>query len=79
MPGSWSAMEASFADRGPQQVRIRHTERLAEPGIEPSVGSKGDSNDNAPAETIKGLYKAELFNRRALRNPRSRWRTRPWK
>jgi transposase InsO family protein len=38
---------------------------LAEAGIEPAVGSKGDIYDNAPAETIKGLYKAELIDRRA--------------
>lgn len=38
---------------------------LAEAGIEPSVGSRGDSYDNAPAETINGLYKAELIHRRA--------------
>ena len=42
-----------------------YTERLAEAGIEPSVGSKGDSYDNALAETINGLYKAELIHRRA--------------
>jgi len=41
-----------------QYVSIRYTERLAEAGIEPSVGSKGDSYDNALAETINGLYKA---------------------
>ena len=49
---------------------IRYTERLAEAGIEPSVGSKGDSYDNALAETINGLYKAELIHRRAP------WKTR---
>ena len=48
-----------------QYVSIRYTERLAEAGIEPSVGSKGDSYDNALAETINGLYKAELIHRRA--------------
>ncbi len=42
-----------------------YTERLAEAGIEPSVGSRGDSYDNALAETINGLYKAELIHRRA--------------
>jgi transposase InsO family protein len=45
-------------------VSIRYTERLAEAGIETSVGSKGDSYDNALAETINGLYKAELIHRR---------------
>lgn len=53
------------SDRGSQYVRIRYTERLAEAGIEPSVGSKGDSYDNALAETINGLYTAELIHRRA--------------
>lgn len=53
------------SDRGSQYVSIRYTERLSEVGIEPSVGSKGDSYDNALAETINGLYKAELIHRRA--------------
>jgi transposase InsO family protein len=52
-------------DRGSQYVSIRYTERLAEAGIEPSVGSKGDSYDNALAETINGLYNTELIHRRA--------------
>ncbi len=52
------------SDRGSQYVSIRYTERLAETGIEPSVGSRGDSYDNALAETINGLYKAELIHRR---------------
>ena len=53
------------SDRGPQYESIRYSERLAEAGIEPSVGSRGDSYDNALAETINGLYKAELIHRRA--------------
>jgi putative transposase len=53
------------SDRGSQYVSIRYSERLAEAGIEPSVGSKGDSYDNALAETIKGLYKAEVIHRRS--------------
>ncbi len=53
------------SDRGSPYLSIRYTERLAEAGIEPSVGSKGDSYDNALAETINGLYKAELIHRRA--------------
>src|SRR3546814_12009831 len=53
------------SDRGSQYVSIKYTERLAEAGIEPSVGSRGDSYDNALAETINGLYKAELIHRRA--------------
>ncbi|GAB5378333.1 MAG: IS3 family transposase [Acuticoccus sp.] len=52
------------SDRGSQYVSIRYTERLAEAGIEPSVGSVGDSYDNALAETINGLYKAEIIHRR---------------
>jgi putative transposase len=49
------------SDRGVQYVSIRYTERLAEAGIEPSVGSVGDSYDNALAETINGLYKTEVI------------------
>ncbi|WIJ24050.1 IS3 family transposase [Devosia sp. RR2S18] len=51
------------SDRGSQYVSIRYTERLAEAGIEPSVGSVGDSYDNALAESINGLYKAEVIHR----------------
>ena len=58
------------SDRGSQYVSIRYSERLAEAGIEPSVGSTGDSYDNALAETINGLYKAELIHRRVP------WKTR---
>jgi putative transposase len=53
------------SDRGSQYVSILYTERLAQAGIEPSVGSRGDNYDNALAETINGLYKAELIHRRA--------------
>jgi transposase InsO family protein len=52
-----------------QYLSIKYTERLSEAGIEPSVGSVGDSSDNALAETINGLYKAELIHRRGP------WRT----
>ena len=52
------------SDRGVQYVSIRYTERLAEAGIEPSVGSIGDSYDNALAETIHGLFKTEVIRRR---------------
>jgi transposase InsO family protein len=52
------------SDRGSQYVSIRYTERLAEAGIEPSVGSVGDSYDNALAETINGLFKVEVIHRR---------------
>src|SRR5436190_19880869 len=47
-----------------QYVSIKYTERLVEAGVEPSVGSVGDSYDNALAETINGLYKAEIIHRR---------------
>ena len=50
------------SDRGSQYLSIRYTERLAEAGIEPSVGSVGDSYDNALAETIIGLFKAEVIH-----------------
>ncbi len=53
------------SDMGSQYVSIKYSEHLAEAGIEPSVGSKGDSLGNAPAETITGLYQAELIHRRA--------------
>jgi len=49
------------SDRGVQYLSIRYTERLADAGIEPSVGSRGDSYDNALAETIIGLYKTEVI------------------
>ena len=52
------------SDRGVQYVSIKYTERLAEAGLVPSVGSIGDSYDNALAETINGLYKAEVIHRR---------------
>ncbi len=52
------------SDRGVQYLSIRYTERLADAGIEPSVGSVGDSYDNALAETVIGLYKAEVIRRR---------------
>lgn len=52
------------SDRGSQYVSIRYSERLAEAGVEPSVGSRGDSYDNALAETINGLYKTELIHKR---------------
>ena len=58
------------SDRGSQYVSIRYTERLEQAGIQPSVGSRGDSYDNALAETVNGLYKAELIHRRGP------WKTR---
>ena len=61
---SATAAWVHHSDRGSQYVSIRYSERLAEAGVEPSVGSKGDSYDNALAETINGLYKAEMIHRR---------------
>jgi putative transposase len=52
------------SDRGVQYLSIRYTERLAEEGAVTSVGSRGDSYDNALAETVVGLYKTELIRRR---------------
>ena len=59
----------AHSDRGSQYLAIRYTERLAEAGIEPSVGSVGDSFDNALAETVIGLFKTEVIRRRG------RWRS----
>jgi putative transposase len=59
----------AHTDRGSQYVSIRYTERLAEAGIAASVGTVGDSYDNALAETINGLYKTELIK------PRKPWKT----
>jgi putative transposase len=59
----------AHTDRGSQHTSIRYTERLAQAGIAASVGSVGDSYDNALAETINGLYKTELIK------PRGPWRT----
>lgn len=56
------------SDRGVQYVSMRYTERLADAGIAPSVGSRGDSYDNALAESVIGLYKTEVIGRR------DRWR-----
>ncbi|GJE62297.1 hypothetical protein MPOCJGCO_4430 [Methylobacterium trifolii] len=52
------------SDRGSQYLALRDTERLAQDGVEPSVGSVGDSYDNALAETINGLFKTEVIHRR---------------
>ena len=64
----WARGEARgvihHSDRGSQYLSIRYTERLAEAGVEPSVGSVGDSYDNAMAESIIGLYKTELIEQR---------------
>jgi transposase InsO family protein len=66
-PSSGSGL-VHHSDRCSQYVSMRYTERLAEAGLEPSVGSVGDSYENALAETINGLCKAEVI-----------WRKGPWK
>ena len=58
-----SGILVHHSDRDSQYVLIKYTERLAEAGIEPSVGSVGDSYDNALAETINGPYKTEVIHR----------------
>ena len=60
-PGSGLVLHS---DRGSQYLSIRYTERLAEAGVEPSVGSVCDSYDNALAETANGLFNAEVIHRR---------------
>ena len=67
--GSELAGLVHHSDRGVQYLSIRYTERLSEAEAVSSVGTKGDSYDNALAETVNGLYKAELINRRGP------WRT----
>ena len=57
------------SDRGTQYQSMRYTERLADADIEPSVGSRGDSYDNAVAESVIGLFKTEMIRRRGP------WRT----
>lgn len=58
------------SDRESLYVSIRYSERLAEAGIDPSIGSKGDSYDNALTDTITGLYKAELIHHRGKKESR---------
>ena len=59
------------SDRGVQYLSIRCSERLAKAGVEASVGTVGDSYDNALAETINGLYKTEIIH------PNGPWKSRP--
>jgi transposase InsO family protein len=56
------------SDKGSQYLSIRYTDRFTEAGVEPSVGSTGDAHDNALAETINGLFKAEVIR------PRGPWK-----
>jgi putative transposase len=67
--GSDVGSVVAHSDRGSQYTAVKYGERLAEAGIAASVGSVGDSFDNALAETINGLYKTELIN------PRGPWKT----
>jgi transposase InsO family protein len=68
------------SDRGSQYVSFRYTERLIEAGLEPSVGSVGDSYDNALAESVIGLYKTEVIHRRTSWRRRQdvEWATLQW-
>jgi transposase InsO family protein len=63
--------------RGTQYLSVRYTERLAEIDAVGSVGSRGDSDDNALAESVNGLYKAELIHRRGPGARSSRSSSRP--
>ncbi len=60
-PGSGAGRLVHHSDRGVQYVSIKYTDRLNHAGLVPSVGSVGDSYDNALAETINGLYKSEVI------------------
>ena len=62
--GTAPAALIHHSDRGTPYVSMRYTERLADAGIAPSVGSRGDSYDNALAESVIGLYKTEVIQRR---------------
>jgi len=66
------------SDRGSQYLSIRYSERLGAAGIEPSVGSTGDSHDNALAETINGLYKTELVHKLVATVEALEWETLKW-
>ena len=62
--GSTTTGLVHHSDRGTQYLSMRYTDRLAEVGIAPSVGSRGDSYDNALAESIIGLFKTEVIQRK---------------
>ncbi len=66
------------SDRGSRNLSIRYTERLAEADMDASVGSFGNSCDNALAETINGLYKTEVIRRRGPWKKLKRLNMRPW-
>ena len=59
---SANACQPDHSDRGSQYLALKYTERLAQAGIDASVGSVGDSYDNALAESVIGLFKAEVIN-----------------
>jgi transposase InsO family protein len=65
------------SDRDTQYLSLRYTERLAEAGIAPSVGGRGDSYDNALAESVIGLFKTEVFNGRVRGGMSRPWNSRP--
>jgi putative transposase len=62
--GADAGARVHHSDRGTQYLSMRYTERLADAGIEPSVGSRGDSYDNALAESVIGLFKTEVIQRK---------------
>ena len=62
--GDGAADRIHHSDRGTQYVSMRYAERLADAGIAPSVGSRGDSYDNALAESVIGLFKTEVIHRK---------------
>lgn len=66
------------SDRGVQYLSVRYTERLAEAGIEGSVGSTGDSYDDALAESLIGLYKTEVIRHRGPSAVSTKSNTLPW-
>lgn len=61
--GAWPAGLVHHSDQGTQYLSMRYTDRLAEAGIAPSVGSRGDAYDNALAESVIGLFKTEVIRR----------------
>ncbi|QRQ80812.1 IS3 family transposase [Paralysiella testudinis] len=66
------------SDRGSQYLSIGYTERLRQAQMKASVGTKGDSYDNAPAQTINGLYKAEVIHPNGLGGGWLMWSGRDW-
>jgi transposase InsO family protein len=71
--GATTEARIHHSDRGMQYLSLSYTDRLADAGIEPSVGSRGDSYDNALDESVIGLFKTEVIQRRGpcLRRPKA--------